>query len=178
MKSILILLGIVLSLISCDSKPSLQKYLVDKEDKKEFITASLSGNLIFQNLDSLSVQGKSSLDKIEKINVLALTKSKGDSIMESERTMLSSILQTGNYKALMNVNSAGRQVNFVFSGEEDAIDELIFFGYDSDMGMLLLRMRGDQIGANDLFEYTKIAQNMDAENISDLSGFIPNSKLQ
>jgi hypothetical protein len=134
--------------------------------------------LIFQKLDSLSLAGKSSLDKIEKINVLALTKSNGDSIMESERSMINSILQGNHYNSLINVNSAGTQVNFMFSGEEDAIDELIFFGYDTDMGMLLLRMRGDQIGANDLMEYTKIAQNMDSESISSLSGFLPNSELQ
>lgn len=178
MKSLLIIFGLAFSFISCDTEPSLQQYLVDKEDRKEFITASLSGNLIFQKLDSLSVQGKSSLDKIEKINVLALTKSNGDSIMEYERSTINSILQDDHYNSLMNVNSAGSQINFMFSGEEDAIDELIFFGYDSDMGMLLLRMRGDQIGVNDLMEYTKIAQNMDSEAISSFSGLIPNSELQ
>jgi hypothetical protein len=65
MKSFIIGIVALSTLLACNSNPSLQKYLVEKESNPEFISASLSMDLLIQNLDSLSLDEKESIQKIE-----------------------------------------------------------------------------------------------------------------
>ncbi|SDG57054.1 protein of unknown function [Psychroflexus sediminis] len=157
------LLGI--SLLACNTKPSLQEYLVKKENSTAFITASLPTSLLFQNLDSLSSKEQTSLQKIEKINLLALTKSKGEPILEKERSELRTILDQPDYESIINFSSGGREARLVFLGTEEQIDELIFFGYDAEMGLLLLRMRGSDVNVNDIVQISQSAQRLDMNSL-------------
>lgn len=161
MKKIFLITLIGISLVACNTEPSLQEYLVEKEKSVEFISASVPTNLFFQNFDSLSSEEMKSLKKIEKINVLALTKKKGESILEEERKELKAVLTQPEYESLINFNSGGREAHLMFVGTEDEIDEIIFFGYDSEMGFLLLRMLGSDVNANDIYQITQTAQQMD-----------------
>jgi hypothetical protein len=168
MKSFIMGVVILSTLLACNSKPSLQKYLVEKESSSEFVSASLSMDLLIQNLDSLSLEEKESVQKIEKINVLAFLKEKGESTLEVERTLLRSILNQTEYKSLINFNGADREAKFLYSGYKEDIKEIIFFGYDVKVGMLLLRMRGSDIEPNDIF---KISQMGDQLNLGAISSF-------
>ncbi|MBZ9650834.1 DUF4252 domain-containing protein [Psychroflexus montanilacus] len=165
-KIIFLLVGVI-SLISCNNQQSLQEYLVEKENSTEFITASVPTSLLFQNLDSLSSKEKSSLQKIEKINLLALTKKKGGEILEKERKAIRQILANSNYESLINFNGGAREARFVFSGTESKIDELIFFGFDEEMGLIVLRMRGSSVDVNDIYQISQSAQQMDMSTISE-----------
>jgi hypothetical protein len=167
MKKLIFLLASGIALISCNNEPSLQEYLVEKENSTEFISASVPTSMLFQNMDSLSLKGKSSLQKIEKINLLALTKKKGGTSLEGEREKLRTILNTDEYESLVNYNGGDREAKFLYAGTEDKIDELIFFGYDAEMGMLLLRMRGSEVNVNDIFQITQSAQQIDMNTISE-----------
>ncbi|MFD0931023.1 DUF4252 domain-containing protein [Psychroflexus salinarum] len=160
MKKIFLIALIGITLVACNSKPSLQEYLVEKENSTEFISASLPTNILFQNLDSLSSKEKSSLQKIEKINLLALTKSKGAPILVRERANIKTILNQSNYEPLLNFSSGGREARLLYAGNDSEIDELIFFGFDSEMGLLLLRMRGNDVEASDIYQITQSAQKL------------------
>lgn len=166
MKKIILIALIGISLVACNTEPSLQEYLVEKENSAEFISASLPTNLLFQNLDSLSPEESSSLRKIEKINLLALTNKKGKTMLEEERLKLKSVLDQPAYESLLDFSSSGREAQLLFVGSDEHIDELIFFGYDSEMGMLLLRMRGSEVNANDIYQITQTAQRMDMNALS------------
>ena len=163
-------MAILVTCLACDSKKSLQEYLVEKENSTEFISASLPTSLLFQNLDTLSSKQNQSLRKIEKINLLALTESKGKALLEKERTELKSVLNQPSYESLLNFNSGGKEAKLLFVGSENEIDELIFFGYDSEMGMLLLRMRGNDVNADDIYQITQSAQQMDVNMLSGVFG--------
>lgn len=168
-KSIFIVFFLVTLIASCDSKKSLQEYLVEKENSSKFISASLPASLLFQNLDSLSPKQEKSLNKIEKINLLALTKNKGESILEMEHANLNSILNQPDYESLLNFKGGGKEAKLLYVGTESEIDELIFFGFDAKLGLMLLRMRGDEIEASDIYQITQSAQRMDVNIIT--SGF-------
>jgi hypothetical protein len=175
MKSFIIGIVALSTLLACNSNPSLQKYLVEKESNPEFISASLSMDLLIQNLDSLSLDEKESIQKIEKINVLALLKDKGESKLEAERTTLRSILNQTEYKSLINFNGADREAKFLYSGNEEDIKEIVFFGYDVKMGMLLLRMRGSNIKPNDIFKITQMGDQLNLGAISGFEGLMEDS---
>ncbi|MBZ9786295.1 DUF4252 domain-containing protein [Psychroflexus sp. CAK57W] len=166
MKKIILIVFAMATLVACNSKPSLQEYLVKKENSAEFISASVPTNILFQNLENLSSEEKSSLQKIDKINLLALTKKKGEPILEEEREELRSILNQPDYQSLLNFSSGDREARLLFVGSEEKIDEMIFFGYDSELGLLLLRMRGNDVNANDIYQITQSAQNLDMTSMS------------
>lgn len=165
MKKFLYTVFAVTTLIACNSKPSLQEYLVEKENSDEFISASIPTSILFQNLDSLSSDEKKSLQKIEKINLLALTKKKGKSILEEERIKLKSVIDQPDYESLVNFSSGNREARLLFVGSDGKIDELIFFGYDSDIGLLLLRMRGSDVDANDIYQISQSAQRLNMDSL-------------
>ena len=54
-----------------------------------------------------------------------------------------------------------------FKGEEEAIDEVIFFGSEDSRGFVLARLLGDDMNINDMM---KLAQTMEAGDI-DVSQF-------
>jgi len=172
MKSFIMGVVILSTLLACNSKPSLQKYLVEKESSPEFVSASLSMDLLIQNLDSLSLEERESVQKIEKINVLALLKEKGGSTLEVERTTLRSILNQTEYESLINFNGADREAKFLYSANKENIQEIIFFGYDAKMGMLLLRMRGSNIEPNDILKISQMGNQLNLESFSSLENLI------
>lgn len=165
MKKLLSALVVSILLVSCNSEQSLQEYLVERDNSSDFISASIPTNLIFQNMDSLSSEEKESLQKIEKINLLALTKKKGSAILEEEREALRSILAQTEFESLINFNGGDREAKFVYSGTEDKIDELVFFGFDAERGLLLLRMRGNDVNANDIYQITQSAKQFDMNGL-------------
>lgn len=165
MRKIFLIAFTGITLVACNTEPSLQEYLVEKENSTDFISASIPTNILFQNLDNLSSEEKSSLQKIEKINLLALTKAKGETILEEERLELRNILNQSGYESLINFNGGDREARFVFAGSEQKIDELIFFGFDSEMGLLLLRMRGSDVDVNDIYQITQSAQQFDMNSL-------------
>jgi plasmid maintenance system killer protein len=154
----LILAGIFLT--ACNSEPSLQRYMVDRENSSEFISASLSTDLLLQNLTNLNSEEKDSFGKIQKINVLALRSSEDPSHLEKERKELKSILTNNDYESLFNFNNGDDEARLLLLGTEDHIKELVFFGFDSKKGMLLLRMRGNDVNANDIYQITQSAQKL------------------
>jgi len=167
MKKVFQILCLVALLAACNSEPSLQEYMVEKENSEDFISASIPTNILFQNLDSLPDENSESLRKIEKINVLALTKKRDSANLESERNQLRSILNDEKYESLINFKAGDKEARFAYSGSEDKIEDLIFFGYDSKMGLILLRMRGNEVSANDLY---KIVQSAEQFNMNAITG--------
>lgn len=171
MKKIVIVLIGIFTLFACNNEKSLQEYLVEKESSTEFITASLPTSLLFQNLDNLTSEQNESLKKIEKINILGLSRSKGSSILDQERIALATILKQPEYQSLLNFSNGSREAKLLYVGTENKIEELIFFGFDSDMGLLLLRMRGNNVKANDIYQITQSAQQL---NMAALPGGLGN----
>lgn len=164
MKNLLYLLSCILIFGACNDKKSLQEYLVEKENSKQFISASIPAGNLFKNLDSLSNEQSKSLKKIEKINLLALSKPKDSILLEKERVDLKMILSQPDYEPLISFSSGSREAKLLYEGTENEINELIFFGYDSELGLLLLRMRGNDVNASDIYQISQSAQsfNMNA----------------
>lgn len=161
----LTLLGFVVLFLSCKDEVSLQNYLVEKENNSDFISASLPSSLIFQNLDSLSTELNASLQKIKKINLLALTKTKAGGLLSDENRQLNKILANSDYENLMNFKADGRAAKLLYEGDDKQIDELIFYGFDAEMGLLFLRMHGEDLKATDLYNISQSAQQLDLNTL-------------
>ena len=72
---ITITLGL-LTLLSCDTRKSLQSYIVEKQDDNRFLKIDLATSMLSE-IDSLSKDQKQVLASIRKINVVAYPKKEG-----------------------------------------------------------------------------------------------------
>jgi hypothetical protein len=141
---------VALSMISCNSEPSLQKYLVAKQDDDKFMKIDLATSLLQSENSSFTQEEQNVLNSVKKINVVAYPM-KGDiAEYEVERKKVQAILADEKYQTLLKMGSNKSGATLKFTGEEDAIDELIVFASDIEKGFAIFRLIGDNMEPDDL----------------------------
>src|SRR5215468_5664536 len=101
-----ILVTIACSLVSCSSKPSLQKYFVDNSEEKNFITLDIAPNFIKADSLNLSAQEKEALKSLNKLNVLIYKKDSLDPAKyDAEKEKVKNLLKDEQYEQLMKFGS-------------------------------------------------------------------------
>lgn len=167
MKSIVKLSGfaiaIALLFIACDSYPSLQKYYVDSKEDSSFISIDIPSSIIELKETEVSEDVQSTLETIKKINFLAFQVKEGnDEMYSAEKKKIQEILKNPKYKQLARFNRGGINVSVNYLGENDAIDEVIIFGADSEKGFAVIRVLGDGMNPGAIIKLTQDIQLDDA----------------
>ena len=62
---------VLLTLVSCNSDPSLQKYFVENTDNKNFIALDVSPSILNVEKTKLSAEQTEALKSFDKMNILA-----------------------------------------------------------------------------------------------------------
>ncbi|TRO66648.1 DUF4252 domain-containing protein [Christiangramia sabulilitoris] len=174
MKTIKILFGIFLIAVlsSCNDGKSLQKYYVENQEDSDFLALDVPTSM-FTNSESLDAEKKATLESIKKINVLALKREDNPEKFEEEKLKLDEIFQNEKYQLLMKYGGSGRKAALYFTGEEDAIDEIIVYGYDNEQGLGIARVLGEDMNPEKIMEMMK---SLDEDNI-DVEGIKSFSKM-
>lgn len=166
--SVLLVLA-VFTVTSCSSdKKSLQEYYVDNQENNDFVLVDVPASLISGSSAFLTKEQNEVLETIRKINIMAYPIKDATSInYQGEKTKLMSILAGDDYEELMKANSDEGSIRLYFKGEEEAIDEVIFFGAEDSKGFILARLLGDDMNISNM---VKLAQSMETSDI-DVSQF-------
>ncbi len=155
---ILLLIGVV----GCSNEASLQKYYVEKQKDNAFITLDLPSSLLSKDGNTLNESQNEALKSIKKLNFLALqNKEENSTIYEIEKEKVQAILSDEKYKTLMKYGSNEMGATLKFTGEEDAIDELIVFASDESKGFTLIRVLGDDMNPSQIIQ---LMQGMNEQN--------------
>ena len=134
------------AIYGCDTNPSLQRYLVDKQDDNNFVKIDLATSLLQSDAADFTQEEKDILNTVKKINIVAYPIKDGNMAeYEAEKTMFKKIIGQEKYKTLMKMGSNNQGATLKYSGEEDAIDELIVFASDSERGFAVFRLLGDNM---------------------------------
>jgi len=158
------------ALTSCSDK-SLQKYLVAKQDDDKFVKMDIAASLLQGRNSDFSQEEKDILSTIKKVNVVAYPIQEGDTAdFEKERQELKDILDQEQYKELTRINSNDWNATLKYTGEEDAIDEVIVFASDNKRGFAVFRLLGENMRPDQMIKLMKTAERGDLD-ISKLSGF-------
>ena len=173
-----LLLAIALAFISCDSHPSLQQYYVDSKENVEFMSIDLPASILQLKDAEVSEDVKTTLKTIKKVNFLALQISETNKeLFDSEKVKVKEILKNPKYKQLMRMNFGKGNVSVNYLGEEDAIDEVVIFGSDSEKGFALVRVIGEKMNPSEIL---KIAQEIkldgDSGQFKQLEGLLGSLK--
>ena len=150
---------------SCNDGQSLQKYYVENQEDNDFLALDIPTTM-FTNVESLEAEQKQTMESIKKINVLVLEKEENPSKFEEEKQKLSEIFKNEKYQLLMKYGGGNRKAELYFTGEEDAIDELIVFGYDDERGLGVGRVLGEDMNPEQIM---KLMKSLDKDNI-DVNG--------
>ena len=152
-----------LLLTSCNSKPSLQEYLVDKQEDNNFVKVDLATSLLYAEEDKLSIEQKDVLKTVKKINVVAYPIKDNEAEYKAERTKILDILSQERYQTLLKVGSNKQGVTLKYLGEEEAIDEVIIYGNDNEKGFIVFRLLGKDMKPGDMI---RMIETMDKDNIN------------
>lgn len=160
----------VLALTSCNDK-SLQKYLVEKQDDDKFVKMDLAASLLQGRNSNFSQEEKDILNTIKKVNVVAYPIKDNDTVdYEKERQELKSILDQKEYKELTRFKSNEWNATLKYTGEEDAIDEVIVFASDDNRGFAVFRVLGENMRPDQMLKLINSAERGDLD-VSKFEGF-------
>ncbi|MDH4404304.1 MAG: DUF4252 domain-containing protein [Flavobacterium sp.] len=176
MKRILSLIIIASTLLSsCNDEPSLQKYFVEKSENKNFIALDLSPNML--NVDSLklTVDENIALKSFEKVNILAFKlndKNKGE--YETERSKVKEILKEEKYQQLMKFGSGKDGASVSFVGNDEHIDEFVFYANKKENGFAVVRVMGKDMNPTGIMTLMSVLKNanLDLEQLKPLEQMI------
>ena len=168
---LIILVTFSFLLVSCNSKPSLEKYFVDNSENKNFLQFDLSSNLLNVDKTKLSQSEKIALKSFDKMNILAFKiNDKNKLHFEVERNKVTDILKDNKYQQLMKFNSGkqGAQVSYV--GDDDHISEFVVFGNKQENGFAIVRVLGKNMNPNAIISMLNVLKNsnIDMEQLKPL----------
>jgi len=159
----LLFLGLLFT--SC-KKESLQSYLVESQEKKEFSHISIPSSIIQLSSLAASEEEKKAYESIKKINITGLlANNASEGQYETEKKKLKNILKDSDYKTLMNFKDKGNNITLYYTGEKDAIDEIIAFGYGEKMGVGVARVLGENMNPAAIMQMLKKTK-LDKNNLS------------
>jgi hypothetical protein len=161
-----------LVLFSCDSKPSLQKYFVEKTESSKFIAVDLSPNIIKTNKVNFSDTEKAALESFDKMNVIVFKSDSTDVTgYETELTEVKTILKENTYQQLMKFGSGNDGAAIYFVGNDDEhIEEFVVLAQKKENGFAVIRVLGNDMNPNHVLNMLSLLQksNLDLEQLQPL----------
>lgn len=169
-------IALSLLLISCNLKPSLQKYFVDNQEKPGFVVVDVSPSILNLDKTKLTADQSKALSSFEKMNILAYQiNDKNKSEFDIEIKKINEILNdTTNYQQLMKFGSGKDGASISFVGNEDHVDEFILYGAKSDNGFAVVRILGKDMNPADAMTFLSVLKesNIDMKQLEALKGLM------
>ena len=157
--------------ISCNSEPSLQKYFVEKTENKNFIAVDISPSILNVEKNNLTIDQQKALNSFDKMNILAfkLTDTNKEQYT-AENTKLTAILKDQKYQQLMKFSTGSSAATVSFIGDDDHIDEFVFYANRKENGFAVVRVLGKNMNATNIMTLMQIIQksNIDMEQLKPL----------
>ena len=171
-----LLLATVLIFISCNSTPSLQKYIVDSKENNEFMSIDIPASIIQLKDVNVSEDVKNTLSTIKKMNVLALQLNKDNQkLYDSEKLKVKKILKNPKYKQLIRFKRNKSNVSVSYLGDKNAINEVVLFGSDNEKGFAIVRILGENMNPSNIIKLSQdIKIDGNSNQIKQLEGLFKN----
>ncbi|MBF4506953.1 DUF4252 domain-containing protein [Flavobacterium sp. JLP] len=142
---------VLLTLVSCNSEPSLQKYFVENTEKKDFIALDVSSDILNLDKAKLSAEQNEALKSFDKMNILAFkANDKNQAQFETERAKVKAILKDPKYQELMKVGSGKDGASISYVGTDENIEEFVVFANRKENGFAVVRVLGKNMNPNNI----------------------------
>lgn len=175
LKPILLLFVAVTTLMACSSHPSLQRYYVDNQGTSNFVAVDIPASIVSLKDADASEEVKETLKSIKKINFLGFQLKEGNAADYAvEKQKVKEILKNPKYQELVKMSSGGKSLSVKYTGQEDAVNEVILFGYDKELGFALVRVLGDEMDPSKMMMLAQEIQvnSEDGGSLSQIEAFL------
>ncbi|MEG0849297.1 MAG: DUF4252 domain-containing protein [Flavobacterium sp.] len=166
---------VLLTLVSCNSEPSLQKYFVQNTDNKDFIALDVSSNILNLDKAKLSAQQNEALKSFDKMNILAFkANNKNQAQFETERAKVKAILKDPKYQQLMTFGSGKDGASISYVGTDENIEEFVVFANRKENGFAVVRVLGKNMNPNNIMTLMTVLKqsNIDLEQLKPLQQLV------
>lgn len=160
----ILVLIMTLTLVSCNQKPSLQTYFVEKSEAKDFVTLDLGTGFIKADKLKLTPEETSAMESMQKLNVL-IFKSNNTNAAEydTEKDKVKKLLKTDNYEELMKVNTSQGGMSVSTKGKGEHIEEFVLFLNRQDTGFGVIRVLGKDMTPQNVLTMVNLLQKSDLD---------------
>ncbi|MDG1728639.1 MAG: DUF4252 domain-containing protein [Algibacter sp.] len=131
---------------SCGDNVSLQRYYVDNQESKNFISQDFPLSLIEIDKSNFTEAQEEAYNSVDKLNFLGYKASETDTeFYKAEVAKVKTILSDSKYNDLMEFSDKGNKIYVKYIGTDDEADEVVVFGSAKDMGFGIVRILGDDM---------------------------------
>ena len=169
----------LLTLVSCNSEPSLQKYFVQNTDNKDFIALDVSPSILNIEKTKLSAEQTEALNSFDKMNILAFkANDKNQAQFETERAKVKAILKDPKYQKLMSFGSGKDGASISYVGTDENIEEFVVFANKKENGFAVVRVLGKNMNPNNIMTLMSVLKEskIDMEQLKPLQQLINTNK--
>ncbi|OXA99869.1 hypothetical protein B0A75_10125 [Flavobacterium oncorhynchi] len=166
---------VLLTLVSCNSEPSLQKYFVQNTDNKDFIALDVSPTILNLEKAKLSAEQNEALKSFDKMNILAFkANDKNQAQFETERAKVKAILKNPKYQQLMTFGSGKDGASISYVGTDENIEEFVVFANRKENGFAVVRVLGKNMNPNNIMTLMTVLKqsNIDMEQLKPLQQLV------
>jgi hypothetical protein len=166
---------VLLTLVSCNSDPSLQKYFVENTDNKNFIALDVSPSILNVEKTKLSAEQTEALKSFDKMNILAFKANATNQVQfEAERSKVKAILKDPKYQQLMSFGSGKDGASISYVGSDDNIKEFVVFANRKENGFAVVRVLGENMNPNNIMTLMSVLKEskIDMEQLKPLQQLI------
>lgn len=149
-----------LFLISCNSKPSLEKYFVENSENKDFILLDISPSILNIDKTKLTVEQNEALHSFQKMNILVFKQNdKNNTQFETEREKVNAILKHDKYQQLIKIGSGKDGASVSFVGTDDHIEEFVLYANNKGTGFAVVRILGKDMNPANIMTIVSVLVN-------------------
>ncbi|QGK77072.1 DUF4252 domain-containing protein [Flavobacterium sp. SLB02] len=166
---------VLLTLVSCNSDPSLQKYFVENTDNKNFIALDVSPSILNVEKTKLSAEQNEALKSFDKMNILAFKANTTNQVQfEAERAKVKAILKDPKYQQLMSFGSGKDGASISYVGSDDNIKEFVVFANRKENGFAVVRVLGENMNPNNIMTLMSVLREskIDMEQLKPLQQLV------
>lgn len=149
---------------SCKNEPSLQKYFVDKSENKNFIVLDISPNILNVDSSKLTKEEIEAFKSFEKVNILAFKLNDSNkSEFDKEKTNVNEILKEEKYQQLMKYSAGKDGATISFIGDDEHIDEFVFYANNKKNGFAIVRVLGKDMNPTGIVTLISVLKNANVD---------------
>ncbi len=161
-------------LLSCGNEVSLQRYYVENQENKNFITQDFPLSMIDIDKTQFTTEQIEAYNSVDKLNFLGYKVNETNSESYSaELAKVTSILSQNKYNDLMEFSDKGNKIEVKYIGDDDEADEVIVFGNSKELGFGIVRILGDNMNPEKMVTLINAMQkaNIDEKQVENIMNF-------
>lgn len=173
-KYLIISLLTVVFLVSCNDQGSLQRYFVDHQETKDFLTQDVPISMLKIDESKLTKEQKEAYNSVNRLNFLGFKANETNSeTLKTELVKVKAILKAEKYNELIEFSDKGNKIIVKYIGNDEVADEVIVFGSSKEIGFGIVRVLGDDMSPDKMATLVSVLQgaNVDEGQLQDIMSF-------